>query len=142
MELPCSTSFPASILCFKTIPFSFEESSSFATVTWSPKSVNVFLASSSDFPIIDGTDDFFTPVLTCIITVSPALTVLFASVSWLITYPASIFLLSSSTIWYFKFASSNSLIASSWLFPFKSGTVDSSIPLLTTTFIVVPIFML
>lgn len=82
---PFSTEVPTSKLCFNTIPVSFELSSDVVVLTLNPASAKIFLASSCDFPITSGTAFFSTPVLTCIIKVSPAKASVLGSISWLIT---------------------------------------------------------
>ena len=81
MLLPFSTDFPESKLCFNTTPLAFELSSEVTTDTTNPCASSILLASDCVFPITSGTVTFSTPVLTCIITVSPAKASVSGSVS-------------------------------------------------------------
>ena len=82
----------------------------------------------------------FTPVLTYIVTVSPAFNSSFAAGSCLITYPASTLLLASSLT---STSNSSALIAcsaSSLDCPVTFGTIFIFSPLLSTSFTVEPSF--
>ena len=46
--VPSYTIYPLSILCFNTIPLSFDEFSSYATLTFRPNASSVFCAFASD----------------------------------------------------------------------------------------------
>ena len=129
-------------LCFNTVPLSFDVFSSYPTFTLNPIPSSSDFACSSVFPITLVIVICLIPVplLTCIFTESPAETSVFSAVSWLITYPSWTFLLVSSTTSAFKFASSNAWIASSCAIPTTFGTVAFSVPLLITTFTVLPCF--
>ena len=96
---------------------------------------NADFASFSFFPTTPGTTTcgIPEPMLTCILTTSPAFAVEFASVSWLITIPSFMSLFTSSTFSAFSLASSNFLTASSYVSPITFGTIVVSVPLLTLT---------